>query len=119
MKNILVMFGILVLFEGIPPNQTAAESISLGMVTASQYLKDNENDKVTYLIGVIDGISIEAFKSANKAETPWLAKCIESLEISQVKTVFEKRLHEKPEARNAPAALIFRDAMEKFCEKRK
>lgn len=119
MKSILILFGIIILLECGSPATTGAESVLLGIITGSQYLKDNANDRVNYLIGVIDGILIEAFKRGNKAETPWLAKCIENLEISQVKGVFEKRLNDKSETLQAPAALIFRDAMEKFCEKRK
>ncbi|GEM_PF-6286712 len=119
MKKIFILFGIMILFEVIPFSPAKAESVSLGMITGGQYLKDNDNDRVAYLIGLIDGISIEAFKAANKAETPWLAKCLEDVEIAQVKAIFEKRLNTGSENLRRPAALVFRDEMEKFCEKRK
>ncbi|MBI3804725.1 MAG: hypothetical protein HY282_13290 [Nitrospirae bacterium] len=119
MKRMIIWFGgVFLLFNLLFLRPAGAEGVALGIITGGQYLKDTESDRIAYLIGVIDGISIEAFKAANKAQTPWLATCLENLEIAEVKTLFEKRLNAGAETLRAPAALTFRNVMEAFCQNR-
>ena len=95
-----------------------AHAIVLGYVTGNDYLKfDNEN-RVVWLIGVMDGIMAESTIIKKDDKGPWLGRCIDGLSKDQIKAMFEKELTQHPEGWHAPAGIIFRVKMKDFCKDR-
>ncbi len=99
-----------------------AEGIILGYTTGNDYLQMQNQARQIWLLGAMDGIMAEdleeQIEGKEPAKAPWLGDCIEGLEFMQIKAIFEKALRSQPEAWHAPAALIFRDRLHKFCVRR-
>jgi hypothetical protein len=91
-----------------------SSGITLGYLTCNDYLKLNDNDRIKWLTGAMDGIMAESTYIEKDPKGPWLGRCIDGLSIEQIKAMFEKALNENPEGWHAPAAIIFRDKMHVF-----
>lgn len=111
MNNIRIAVVTLLLFLPALP----AQAIILGYVTGNDYLKLDDNARLGWLIGAMDGIMAESTLIKKDAQGPWLGRCIDGLDTQQIKAIFEKELSENPEGWHAPAALIFRGKMKDFC----
>ena len=92
-------------------------AVILGYVTGNDYLKLNQHDRMSWLVGAMDGIMAESAIIKKDKDDPWLGRCIRGLELEQIKAMFEKELSENPESWHAPAAFIFRDMMKEFCDR--
>jgi len=114
MKKISILVLLLSVF--VQP----AYSVTMGYTTGTEYFKFNEKSRIDWLIGAMDGIMAEStYINISKAERgTWLGRCIEGLEFEQIKAIFEKELNTKPEEWHAPAALILRGTLARFCIKR-
>ncbi len=106
------------LLAAITFSVNADEGIALGYVTGNKYMKLSDNERSTWLIGVLDGLMAEDLMLRDDMKGPWVGRCIKGLPTSQIKAVFEKELLAKPESWHAPAAVIFRARMEQFCKGR-
>jgi hypothetical protein len=88
-------------------------------VTGNKYVQFNEENRIAWVTGVIDGLIAESIQRDNQREPgSWLGECIEGLPNTQFKAIFEKELYANPEAWHAPAAFMLRDKMESFCASR-
>lgn len=110
-KKIISIFASLLLFAS-----SSAHAISLGYVTGNDYLKLDENSRLSWLVGAMDGIMAESAMIEKDSKGPWLGRCINGLDTQQIKAIFEKELNNNPEGWHAPAAFIFRVKMEKYCK---
>jgi len=114
MDNIrIAVMTVFMLIPALP-----AQAIILGYITGNEYLKLDDNEKLGWLIGVMDGIMAESIYIKKDGQGPWLGRCIDGLDTQQIKAIFEKKLRENPGEWHAPAALIFRGNMKDFCKGR-
>lgn len=97
------------------PLSLPAEGIVLGYLTGNAYQALDDGARMGWLVGVMDGIMAEDFTINSPPGGPWLGKCVEELDKEQLKAIFEKELQAKPQAWHAPAALIFRATLSRFC----
>lgn len=107
------------LILGATATSSGAFAATLGYVTGNTYLTLDDNSRMGWLIGAMDGIMAEDFSANSRPNEPWLGNCINGFSKEQIKAIFEKELQAKPEAWHAPAALIFRGQLFKFCAARK
>ena len=100
-------------------NVTFAKGITLGYQTGTDYMKMDEHARDAWIVGALDGIMAESLYSAKEmTKGSWLGNCIEGMDLTQIKAMFEKELKDKPEGWHAPAALILRTKFKSFCEDR-
>jgi hypothetical protein len=97
----------------------AQDGVALGYITGNSYLKFSKVESNAWVVGVMDGIMAENFSIKKDQNGSWLGRCIEGIPIEQIKAMFEQELQSKPEVWHAPAALVFRSRLEKFCQGRK
>ena len=114
MKNIKMAFIMALLFFTALP----VHAIIIGYVTGNDYMKLDDNAKLGWLIGVMDGMMAESFLFKKDDKGPWLGRCIDGLTKQQIKAILEKELSENPEEWHVPASLIFRSKMQDFCKER-
>ena len=109
-RNILAILLLLFTFS--------VNGVILGYATGNHYIKRDNNAKLGWLIGAMDGIMAESLSIEKNKDGPWLGKCIEGISTAQIQAMFEKELKDNPDSWHAPAALIFRDKMKDFCKGR-
>lgn len=114
MDNIRIAVMTFLMFISALP----AQAIILGYITGNDYLQLDDNARLGWLVGVMDGIMAESTLITKDDQGPWLGKCIVGLNTQQIKAIFEKKLSENPEEWHAPAAFIFREKMNDFCKGR-
>ena len=95
-----------------------AQAITLGYVTGNDYMKMDNDARLAWVIGAMDGIMAESFAHKKDDKGPWLGRCVDGLTTHQIKAMFEKELGNNPEAWHAPGALVFRGKMKKICKGR-
>lgn len=105
---------IILLFVAVPNTQ----AVILGYITGNDYFKLDDNAKLGWLVGVMDGIMADSTTVERSEKGPWLGRCIDGLDTRQIKAMFEKELNQNPEGWHAPAALIFIGKMRDFCKGR-
>ena len=97
---------------------TNTQAIILGYITGNDYLRLDDNARLGWLVGVMDGIMADSTMVEKDEKGPWLGRCIDGLSIQQIKAIFEKELNRNPEGWHAPAALSFIGKMREFCKGR-
>ena len=95
-----------------------ANAVVLGFVTGSDYIKMKTDAQTSWVVGVMDGIMEESISQKPGALEPWLGSCVKRHDWQQLKALFEKELNANPESWHAPAALIYRSTINKFCNGR-
>ena len=111
----LLIFGVNATMSGA----FAGGGITLGYVTGNTYLTLDDNSRMGWLIGAMDGIMAEDISVKSPPNGTWLGNCLDGLSKEQIKAIFEKELQTKPETWHTPAAFIFRNQLFKFCAARK
>lgn len=115
MRHAVLLLACTFLLTTMLPISLPAEGIVLGYVTGKTYRALDDGARMGWLVGVMDGIMAEDFTINSPSKGSWLGKCVEELDKEQLKAIFEKELQAKPEAWHAPAALIFRATLSRFC----
>jgi len=72
-------------------------AIILGYVTGNDYLKLDNNAKLNWLIGVMDGMMAEATLVKKDNQGPWIGRCVGGLSTEQIRAIFEKELSQNQE----------------------
>jgi hypothetical protein len=96
----------------------AESGVMLGYVTGNDYLELDDNYRMGWLIGAMDGIIAESVITEKDADGPWLGRCVAKLSLGQIKAMFEKESRDNPEGWHAPAAIVLRSKMQDFCKGR-
>jgi|TARA_B100001964_G_scaffold206636_1_gene237877 hypothetical protein len=107
----IVLLTTFLSFAALP-----VHAVILCYTTGSEYIEMDDNDRLAWLVGAMDGIMAESTMIKKDDNGPWLGRCINGLTIQQIKAMFEKELNENPEAWHGPAAFILRNKMQKFCK---
>lgn len=109
-----VLFTAIFLLTTLPAYSEGG--VVLGFITGNKYMDMNENDKVVFIVGAMDGIMVKSLEYDKEKKEPWLGTSVKGITIAQIQAVFEKELKENPEWWHAVAAMIFRSKMIKYCK---
>lgn len=109
---------LLLLAFAISAQAASPAGVMLGYITGNDYMALSIKERQIWVIGVADGIMAEGIESAKAAEGPWLGRCLRGIPGSQLVAILEKDLRDRPDSWHAPAALVFRGTMQKFCKGR-
>ena len=82
-------------------------------LTGNEYRNLNSRDRLTWTVGVADGILTNYVIEVKK--TSPFAECLGKLEREQIRAIFEKELESNPESWHFPAAFTFYSTFKKFC----
>jgi hypothetical protein len=110
----LLVFFTLVLC--VPSFTLAADYVTTGSATRSDYIKWDSNAQMTWVIGVMDGIMMEGALASQPIQQSWLGSCLANHDTAQLKAIFEKELNENPEWWHLPISMIYRSSVKPFCE---
>ena len=89
-------------------------SVVLGYITGTDYLKLNKESQTSWVMGSIDGMLAQSIRSKSQ-NFELISFCIKKYEFEQLFAVFENDLKSEPESWHAPAAFTLKTSLEKFC----
>lgn len=87
-------------------------------ITGTEYRNLDETRRLSWVVGVIDGILTTQLSLTNVDE-PELSKCLAGKHPTQIKAIFEKALEANPWGWHFPAAFQFLDTIQDFCSIKK
>lgn len=112
-KCLLTTF-ILVLCFGVV-NGSEIVKIDKGFMDGNDFDKMTENDKHSYVIGVIDGFLLAPiFKASHQLTDEW-SMCISKMDSLQILAMVEKHHRQKPEMWHLPMHLLIYQASLNAC----
>lgn len=91
MKRFIIAAGLL-----LSASAYAFVEIDGAFATGNKYRKFSQNDQLSYVVGVIDGLKLAPTLGAKKEDMKWFKGCIRNMEAEQIKALVDKFLVENP-----------------------
>lgn len=105
---------ILALLTSINANAANVE-VAGGYIVASRYLDWNHPQRVTYVMGLVDGIRISAVLDASGSRYKKAISCFDGMNGNQITAIMDKWLNNNPEQWNISLNHAFISMMYKTC----
>lgn len=97
-------------------NTIAAQiNVSGGYVKASRYMEWQQTQRVTYIMGLVDGIRTSAVLDASGPRYTKAISCFENMTGNQVTAIMEKWINNNPEQWHMSLNHVFISMMYKTC----
>jgi hypothetical protein len=91
MKTLALVLGVL-----ISGPACALVELEGAFTTGNGYRKFSQNDQLSYVVGVIDGLKLAPTLGGDKADMKWFLGCIRAMEADQIKALVDKFLADNP-----------------------
>lgn len=88
-----------------------------GFIHGQQYRQMNQNQKESYVTGVIDGLMFAFAVTKQTSSQQWLEKCIQGVPVNQLTAIVTKYIANNPECSQATANGLVFNALVSLCEK--
>ena len=86
-----------------------------GFRTAQEYLELSEDQRVAYVMGLVDGIFIGPLFGASEARVKALQSCLQESDNIQIAAILSKYIQDKPERWHEGANMLFNSRMLELC----
>lgn len=86
-----------------------------GYVTASRYMEWQQPQRLTYVMGLVDGVRLSAVLDASGTRYKKAISCFSNMNGNQVVAIMDKWLNNNPEQWNMSLNHVFISMMYKTC----
>ena len=112
MKNkILIIISLITCINANAANIEVAG----GYIVTSRYLEWNHPQRVTYVMGLVDGIRLSAVLDASGSRYKKAISCFDGMNGNQITAIIDKWLNNNPEQWNMSLNHAFISMMYKTC----
>ncbi len=88
-----------------------------GFIHGQQYRQMNQNQKESYVTGVIDGLMFAFAITKQTSSQQWLEECIKDMRVDELTVIVSKYIADNPEYSQATANGLVFNALVSLCKK--
>ena len=88
-----------------------------GFIHGQQYHQMNQNQKESYVTGVIDGLIFAFVVTKQISSQRWLEECIKDMRVDQLTAIVSKYIADNPEYSQATANGLVFNTLVNLCKK--
>ena len=107
---LVLLFSILLIDYGYPQGEEKEQTKLLAFVSGNEYLEYTENNKTSYIEGLVDMLFCQTYAWAPEIYSN-LKETTRDMTAGQIKAIFERYLEKHPEEWHWGAASLFSEAM--------
>jgi len=88
-----------------------------GFIHGQQYHQMNQNQKESYVTGVIDGLIFAFVVTKQTSSQRWLEECMKGMRVDQLTAIVSKYIADNPEYSQATANGLVFNTLVNLCKK--
>jgi hypothetical protein len=98
------------------PEYTTTKEL-IGFIHGNEYRQMNQNQKESYVTGVIDGLMFAFAVTKQTSSQQWLEECIKDLPVNHLTAIVTKYITNNPEYSQATANGLVFNTLVSLCKK--
>lgn len=120
MKMVFVLFVAVLSCHAVNVDaQGVGTQVRSGFLNGEQFLKLEQDQRVCYTMGIVDGFYTAPMFGGKQKELQWLYACLDNKTNSQMSAILTKYVQDNPGKWDLPAHMLMIEALITACPKRR